>query len=77
MLDDMEKFLRTAMGNSLNCLKAALAALTRLLRAGRTGNGGPSRRKFVVRSRPLGLPRGLSHDDIENLLEVLEGPEHK
>lgn len=32
---------------------------------------------FVVRARPLGLPPGLSYDNVEELIEQLEGPLHK
>jgi len=32
------------------------------------------RRKFTVRTRPLGLPPGLSYDNVEELLDQLDGP---
>lgn len=32
---------------------------------------------FVVKSKPLGLPPGLSYDCIGQLLEDLEGPLHR
>jgi hypothetical protein len=32
---------------------------------------------FVVRARPLGLPPGLSYDNVEELIEQFEGPLHK
>ena len=32
---------------------------------------------FVIKARNLGLPPGLSYDNIGELLEALEGPEHK
>ncbi len=31
---------------------------------------------FVVRARPLGLPPGLSYDNVEELLDQIEGAEH-
>jgi ribbon-helix-helix CopG family protein len=34
-------------------------------------------KKFVVRARPLGLPPGLSYDNVGELIEQLEGPLHK
>jgi hypothetical protein len=37
----------------------------------------PPRKPFVVVPRKLGLPGGLSYDNIEQLLEVLEGPAHR
>jgi len=33
--------------------------------------------RFVVRAQPLGLPPGLSYDNVEELIEQLEGPFHK
>jgi hypothetical protein len=33
--------------------------------------------KFVVRSRPLGLKKGLNYDNIGELLEQIEGAAHK
>jgi hypothetical protein len=35
------------------------------------------RKPFLVNPRPLGLPPGLSYDNLEDLLERLEGPTHK
>ena len=32
---------------------------------------------FQVTPQPLGLPPGLSYDDTEDLIEAVEGPEHK
>lgn len=34
-------------------------------------------KSFVVTPHPLGLSPGLSYDNIGELLEMLEGPEHK
>lgn len=36
-----------------------------------------ARARFVVNSRPLGLPPGMSYDCIGQLLEDLEGPLHR
>ena len=30
--------------------------------------------KFVVRPKPMGPPRGLSYDNVEELLDWLDGP---
>lgn len=47
----------------------------------RLGLNAPARAKaakpFVVRARPLGLPPGLSYDNVEELIEQLDGPLHK
>jgi hypothetical protein len=37
----------------------------------------PLRKPFVVRPINLGLPAGLSYDNVEKLLEFLEGPEYR
>ncbi len=37
----------------------------------------PRRAPFVVRARPLGARRGVSLDNIGELLEQVEGPLHK
>jgi len=31
-------------------------------------------RKFVVRPKPMGPPKGLSYDNVEELLDWLDGP---
>ena len=47
----------------------------------RLGLNAPARtkpaKKFIVRVRPLGLSAGLSYDNVEELIEQLEGPLHK
>jgi hypothetical protein len=35
------------------------------------------RKSFKVTPRELGLPPGLTYDNVEELLEVLEGPTHR
>ncbi len=37
----------------------------------------PVRKKFVVKPRAMGLPPGLSYDNIGELLEAIEGPLHR
>lgn len=72
--EDVAKLLRTAMRRSGYSLKAAV---NHFLRLGLSNSEAPPRKKFVVHSRPLGLPPGLSYDNVEDLLEALEGPAHK
>lgn len=39
---------------------------------------GPATKKsFVVKPWKLGLPPGLSYDNVKELVEVQEGPRHK
>ena len=40
-------------------------------------SGKQERKRFVVHPRPMGLPAGLSYDNVEDLIEALEGPAHK
>ena len=37
----------------------------------------PARKKFVVKPLAMGLPPGLSYDNVGELIEALEGPLHK
>jgi hypothetical protein len=72
--DDVAKLLRTEIRRSGASLKAAV---NHFLRLGLMQSGKQQRKRFVVHPRPLGLPAGLSYDDVEELVEVLEGPTHK
>jgi hypothetical protein len=47
------------------------------LRLGLTASKLPARKPFSVAPRRLGLPPGLTYDNIEQLLDVLEGPAHR
>jgi hypothetical protein len=51
-------------------------AVNRLLRLGLTA-APPRVKPFTVRARSLGLPPGLSYDNVEELIESLEGPLHR
>jgi hypothetical protein len=50
--------------------------VNRYLRLGLTAKQ-PARKPFVVKPRNLGLPPGLSYDNVQDLLDVLEGPDHR
>jgi hypothetical protein len=47
------------------------------LRLGLMVSGKPDRKQFLVHPRPLGLPPGLSYDNVEDLIEAIEGTTHK
>jgi hypothetical protein len=51
-------------------------AVNYYLRLGLTAAKQPARKKFVVKPLAMGLPPGLSYDNVEELIEVLEGPLH-
>jgi hypothetical protein len=72
--EDVAKLLRSEIRRSGASLKAAV---NHFLRLGLMQSGKPRRRRFVVNPRPLGLPAGLNYDDVEELVEVLEGNRHK
>jgi len=63
------KFLRKRIRRFGCSLKAAVK---HFLRMGLAISGRPPGERFVVKARPLGLPAGLSYDNLEELLEVLE-----
>jgi hypothetical protein len=52
-------------------------AVNQFLRLGLMASGQRKRKPFRVAPRPLGLPPGLSYDNVEELLEALEGAAHK
>jgi len=72
--DDVAKLLRRELRRSGASLKAAV---NHFLRLGLMVSGKQQRKPFVVHPRPLGLPSGLSYDNVEDLLEALEGPLHR
>jgi hypothetical protein len=47
------------------------------LRLGLMAGKKPARKPFVVKPRELGLPPGLSYDNVEELLDALEGPNRR
>jgi len=73
--DDVKAKLDQEMRQNGKSFKEAVNYYLRL------GLNAPARTKtakpFVVRARPLGLKPGLSYDNVEELIEQLEGPLHK
>ncbi len=68
------KLLRREIRRSGTSLKAAV---NHFLRLGLMQSGKQQQKRFIVHPRPLGLPAGLSYDDVEKLVETLEGAGHK
>jgi hypothetical protein len=69
--DDVAALLKSEMRRSGASLKETV---NELLRLGLSASRKPPRKPFVVTPLPLGLPLGLSYDNIEELIEALEGP---
>lgn len=47
------------------------------LRLGLMAAKRPPHKRFVVTPRKLGLPPSLTYDNVEELLDILEGPAHR
>ncbi|MGH9743416.1 MAG: hypothetical protein ACRD51_13810 [Candidatus Acidiferrum sp.] len=73
-LGDVAKLLRRGLRRSGASLKAAM---NHFLQLGLAAPGKLPAKPFVVHSRPLGLPPGLSYDQVEDLILALEGPLHR
>ena len=73
------------MRTLLSCFAARFADLARSLKAavnhflrlGLMVSGKPDRKQFLVHPRALGLPPGLNYDNVEDLIEAIEGTTHK
>ena len=72
--DDIAHLLNQEIRRSGKSFKEAV---NHYLRLGLTAGKQPVRKKFVVKPLAMGLPPGLSYDNIGELLEALEGPLHK
>lgn len=72
--DDVAKLLRQELRRSGASLKATV---NHYLRLGFMATGKQQRKAFVVHPRSLGLPAGLSYDNVEELIEALEGATHR
>lgn len=68
--DDVAARIREEMRASGRSFKQAV---NHLLRRALDVRPAAAPRRFVVEARPLGLRPGLSYDDVEGLLDLLEG----
>ena len=73
-LKEIARLLRRELRRSGASLKAVVSDFLRL---GPSACGKPVSKPFVVDPRPLGLPHGLSYDQVEDLIEALESPLHR
>lgn len=70
--DDVAAKLREQVRKSGNSLKEIV---NEALRVGlNRSTPKKARKRFVVTARPLGLPAGMSYDNIGDLLDQLDGP---
>ena len=74
MDDDIANLLNQEIRRSGVSFKEAV---NHYLRLGLMASKQPVRKKFVVKPLPMGLPPGLSYDNVEELIEALEGPLHR
>ncbi len=72
--DDIAKLLDKETRQSGVSFKEAV---NHYLRLGLTASKQRTRKKFVVKPLAMGLPPRLSYDNVEELIEALEGPLHK
>lgn len=72
--DDVAALLKREMKRAGEPLKQTV---NRCLRSALTFSPAKSAKPFKVRSRSMGLPPGMSYDNIGEILEQLEGPEHR
>lgn len=72
--DDVAEILKGEMRRSGSSLKETV---NQLLRLGFVASKQKVRKHFKITPRPMGLPPGLSYDNIGELLEAIEGPAHQ
>ena len=72
--DDVANLLNKETRRSGTSFKEAV---NHFLRLGLMVAKQPTRKPFVVTPKNMGLPHGLTYDNVEELLETLEGPAHK
>jgi hypothetical protein len=51
--------------------------VNRLLRLGLAASKQQAKKPFVVAPRKMGLPAGMSYDNVEQLIEAVEGSRHR
>jgi hypothetical protein len=74
--DDLARLLQKASRRSGASFKQTV---NRFLRLGLTSASKPpaERKPFKVTPRKLGLPAGLTYNNVEQVLEAIEGPAHR
>lgn len=72
--DDIFTLLEQRNRESGDSMKQSVNAL---LRAGLAAEAQPTRKPFEVTPRRLGLPPGMSYDNVEELVEKISTPLHR
>lgn len=72
--DDVVRLLRQETRRSGTSFKEAV---NHFLRLGLSAARKPQRKPFVVTPINLGLPEGYDFDNVEKVIEMLEGPLHR
>ncbi|HSB18184.1 MAG TPA: hypothetical protein VLE22_27270 [Bryobacteraceae bacterium] len=72
--DDVANLLNKEIQRSGASFKKAV---NHFLRLGLMAPKQQNRKRFVVTPRSLGLPPGMSYDNVEELIEAVEGAAHK
>lgn len=76
-IDDDNAF-RLRLAQEKDPAKSFKEIVNETLRLGLNGNGvQPRKKKFKIKPFNLGLREGLSYDNIEELLDIVEGPNRK
>jgi|GraSoi2013_100cm_1033763.scaffolds.fasta_scaffold01108_12 hypothetical protein len=72
-IEDLAKLLLGRVRHSVASLREVVSYFRGL---GSIKSGKQQRKPFVVHPHPVGLRPGLSYDNVEELIEVLEGAAH-
>jgi hypothetical protein len=72
--DDVARLLQQEARRSGASFKSVV---NQVLRLGLAAAKRPAHKPFVVTPRKLGLPAGFTYDNVEQLLEAVEGPAHR
>jgi Arc/MetJ family transcription regulator len=72
--DDVAALVKLEIRRSGSSLKATV---NNLLRKGLANGNGEERKPFVVTPLPLGTGLGTRYETVNDLIEALEGPNHR
>jgi hypothetical protein len=73
----MNDLLKLLLGGARHSVASLRKVVSYFQDLGPIRSGRQLRKPFVVHPRPVGLRPGLSYDNVEGLIEVLEGAAHR